>query len=136
MKRIYSTLTVLLLAVTVAPAQISIDRLSATSGRTVQPDITVAGYLMDAQCASTNMRRLVTAASEHTTACAVGCPTQEYGLVMDDGMWVPFDEKSSKKVAKLLAKTTTPKGLRVTAKGQANPKAFSVSSLKEVKPDD
>jgi hypothetical protein len=136
MKRIYSTLTLLLLAATAASAQTSIDKMSATAGVTVRPDVTVTGYLIDAQCASANMPRLVTVASEHATACAVGCPTREYGLVMDDGMWVPFDEKSSKKVAKLLAKTKTLEGLRVAAKGQPLPQVFAVSSLKEIETDE
>jgi hypothetical protein len=134
MKNIFSILAVVLMAVTLAPAQANFEMMRSTSQPTA-PQAVVTGYLLDAKCATANPNRLTTVASSHTTACAIGCPTGEYGVVWD-GLWVPFDEKSSKKVAKLLSKTSTEKGLRVTAKGTLNGEILTVSSLKEVKPSD
>jgi hypothetical protein len=134
MKTLLAVAAVVFLAVTVVPAQTNFEMIRATSGPAA-PQAIVTGYLLDVKCASANPNRLTTVASSHETACAVGCPTGEYGVVWE-GMWVPFDEKSSKKVAKLLAKTETKKGLRVTARGTLNGDMLSVSSLKEVKPSD
>jgi hypothetical protein len=134
MRNLFSTLAVVLAAASVVPAQMNIDMLSTKANSNYKPEVVVTGYLIDAKCASANWDTIVTAASTHTTECSVGCPTGEYGVVMPDGMWVPFDEKSSKKVAKLLAKTTTAKGLKVSARGSVNGEVFSVSGLKEIKP--
>jgi hypothetical protein len=134
MKKMISVLAVVFAAVTLAPAQANFEVMRATS-QPGAPQAVVTGYLVDAKCANANMNALTILGSSHATACAIGCPTGEYGVVFE-GMFISFDEKASKKVAKLLSKTTVQKGLRVTARGTLEGDTLTVSNLKEVKPED
>jgi hypothetical protein len=134
MKKMISVLAVVFAVVTLAPAQANFEMMRATSQPSA-PQALVTGYLVDAKCANAHKGTLTILGSSHPTACAIGCPTGEYGVVFE-GMFIAFDGKASKKVAKLLSKTTVQKGLRVTARGTLEGDVLTVSNLKEAKEDE
>ena len=54
---------------------------------------------------------------------------------MSNNIWVPFDQKGSKKALDVIKKTKVDRGLMVKVTGTLEADRFVVSNLKEIKSD-
>src|SRR5437016_5166432 len=114
MRKLFLLIAVVCVTTTVATAQYG-DLMRSGDLRppsTEQPEVTLTGYLVDKTCALTHKSALDAMAVSHTTPCALEHMMGGLGIV-SDGLWVPFDEKGSKKAADLLKKSRTDRGVKV-----------------------
>src|SRR5437762_7304273 len=102
MKRFASIPMVILVLVSVAPAQFMPSNVPGSG--TMAPDASnyetqkdvITGYLMDANCAEAHRGALAGMAVGHPTECLLESASSGFGIVSNN-IWVPFDATGSKK---------------------------------------
>lgn len=134
MGRIALALAVLMMSTSVGHAQYKDVFSHAPNGSAKfdAPRITVKGYLVDKVCAyrSNDLEKL---GPTHTTDCALKA---EVLGVVQRGVFYPFDDKGTKRAMDLLKKSKVTVGVMVQVTGNMEGNAFTVATLKEIKPTD
>jgi hypothetical protein len=80
------------------------------------------GTVVDVMCKGKDL-------AGHTRQCAIGCSKSGYGLVLQDGKFIKFDEKGNAKTLSALKASSKDKDLKAKVNGTLDGEVLKVESI-------
>ncbi|MCX6621130.1 MAG: hypothetical protein NTY38_08625 [Acidobacteria bacterium] len=80
------------------------------------------GTVVDVMCKGKDL-------ASHTRQCAIGCAKSGYGLVLQDGKFIKFDEKGNAKTLAALKTSSKDKDLKAKVSGTLAGEVLNVEAI-------